>query len=257
MKSPKEIGGILKEARQKKGVNFDKIWKATRIQRRIAEALEEGRADEILDKVYTILFLRKYASFLELDGDNLAAEYKAFYTGPEEQILDISEKPKRYTIDLKKWMPVALYTGAAVLFLAFTMFLGTKMKSFYRKQKAEPSIVISKTTTPPQPIDKTLRGIFPIPKNKPVNLVLHATEDAWMKIRKDEKVIFEGTLQKDKNKNWSAESNIKLWVGRAEVVDFRINGTFVGKIGKGNIKNIEISRNGLKIGKKWIQTKDL
>ena len=73
-----------------------------------------------------------------------------------------------------------------------------------------------------------------------------------MKVKKGNKVAFVGVLKKNKEKTWSTDDSIELWVGRAEVLDFTINGKPIGKIGKGRIRRIRISRNGLKAGSKWL-----
>jgi len=70
MKNPKEIGEILKAARQKKGLTIDEAYNKTRIQPKIIRALEAGQIGEVLDKIYVLLFLKKYALFLGLDGGN-------------------------------------------------------------------------------------------------------------------------------------------------------------------------------------------
>ena len=89
MTDSKEIGKILREARQKKGLSVDKVYKQTHIQPNVIEAIEEGRIDEALDRVYALLFLKKYALFLGLDAGSLAAGYKTLHADKEELVLDI------------------------------------------------------------------------------------------------------------------------------------------------------------------------
>lgn len=255
MKNPKEIGGILKEAREKRGLNFDKIWRATRIQSKIVEAIEEGRAEEILNRVYAVLFLKKYAFFLNLDGEGLAKEYKAFYAVPEKQIIDISKKSRTAKINIRKLSLFLLSFALVVVFMFSVTLLGAKLKSFYKTRKLRPAPVASRIKTPEKPKTDAVKikeKIFPIPKSKPVSIALESADDVWVRIRDDKKVMFEGTLKKNEKKDWSTNNNMKLWVGRAEALDFIINGVSIGKIGEGNIKNIELSREGLKIGKKWL-----
>ena len=50
--NPKEIGRKLKDARQKRGLSTEDVYKATRMQPSIIAAIEEGKAGERLDKIY-------------------------------------------------------------------------------------------------------------------------------------------------------------------------------------------------------------
>ncbi len=242
MRDPKEIGKILKETRQKKSLPIDEIYNKTRIQPHIIEALEEGTAGEVLGNVYTPLFLRKYAAFLGLDSASLVASYKNFYTDKEEVALDIEKEPQAVNISLPKWIVPALSVGLTCIVIFFIIFLGLKLRSFRSAKKETIPLVISK----PKP------AVFPISKDKSIELVLQSTDNVWMKVKKDGKVVFEDTLPKGGKKEWSAADKIELWVGRAEALNFTINGKSIGNIGKGSIKKIQISRRGLKIRNKWL-----
>jgi len=242
MRDPKEIGKLLQETRQKKGFTIDEAYNKTRIQPKIIEALEEGMSGEVLGNVYTVLFLRKYASFLGLDSASLTANYKNFYTDKEEVALDIQKEPEGAKLDLTKWATPAISIGLVFVIIFFVLFLGLKLRSF-RRARSE-----IKTETPL--IAKS--AVFPIPANKSIELVLQSTDKVWMKIKTDGKRAFEGTLPKGGKKKWSASDKLELWIGRAEALNFTINGKSIGNIGKGNIKNIQISRRGLKIRNKWL-----
>jgi len=243
MKSPKEIGEILKETRQKKSLTVEASYKATRIQPSVIESLERGNADGILSRIYVLSFVKKYAFFLDLDGDALAAEYKKFYTDKEKQVLTLNEEPRPMSVETQKWMIFAVFAGLALLFVFFILALGMRLRS----TKSAP---VARASAPPV-APKTV-PLFPIPEKKPIKLTLESTDEVWMKVKKDGKDAFVGILRKNRKENWSAKNKIELWVGRAEALKFTINGRPVGKIGKGSIKNIIISRRGLKVGNKWL-----
>ena len=104
MKTPKEIGELLKNARQKKNLTIEKVAIANRIQFHIIEALENGTADNNLSQVYVLLFLKKYALFLHLDADSVVADYKASYMGEEKQVFDVKTKSSDIKIEAEKWI---------------------------------------------------------------------------------------------------------------------------------------------------------
>jgi len=243
MNNPKEIGEILKNARKKKNLTIEKAYRATRIQPNIIEALETGKADALLGRVYVILFLKKYAVFLDLDSDGLAVAYKTSYPEEEKQVLSIDAKNEPFAIsdDVRKWIAVVGAVSLALLFLFFTLFVARSLKAFYHAGR--------KTAKPKTVLVAAAEKVFPIPENKSINLNLRATDDVWMRVKEKKKVLFEGTLRKNETKSFSSEDSISLWLGRAEALDFTINGKAIGKIGQGRIKNALISRNGLKVEK--------
>jgi len=259
-----EIGKTLKAAREKKGLSVEKACKLTRIQTRIMEALESGKILEVLDPVYGSLFLKKYASFLDLDADRLSAALKSTYQKKEEE-KEEERKPAALKKEALPAMPLDRYIVPAgivavllvLLFLA--LFLGTKLKNYMENRPARAGRV---TAVQPKSDTKTAAAkdlhlsrassIFPIPTSSPLTLTVKSAEDSWMRVRHDGSLAFEGILKKGESKSWSAADYLELWVGRAESLEFAVNRVAIGKIGSGTIKNIEITRRGIKIGNKWI-----
>ncbi len=244
MKNPKEIGQLLKEARRKKGLNTEGVYKATRIQPHIVDLLEQGRADEALSRIYILSFLKKYAFFLDLDGEALAADYKKFYTRAEKQILSLNEEPLIISAETQKWMTFAITAGVALLLVFFILFLGINLRAARSVRRVPERKPVPLRAAPRK------ESPFPIPEKKSIELTLEGTDDVWMKVKKDGKKVFEGTLRKNEEKRISAEEEIELWAGRAEALKFTINGRPIGKVGKGSIKNIRISRRELTVGSK-------
>ena len=247
MTSPREIGELLKNARQGKGLSVEKIYKGTRIQPNIIRALEEGRADGLLSRIYVLLFLKKYARFLNLDSESLAAGYKASYAGEERQEIILEKDSLRADLELQKWVIPVAYSIAAFIVIFFILLFGINIRSSYTARKLASSIAkpVSEAT------GRRARAIFPIPEGEKIDLTLEATDDVWMRVKKDGKVVFEGTLKKGSAKSWSAEGRVELWVGRAEGLNWVVNKKPLGKIGEGRIRTVELSRSGLKAGNKW------
>ncbi len=75
------IGAILREARRRRQVELSEVEAATRIRLGYLRAIENEDWDALPGGVYTRGFIRTYASFLGLDGDRLAAEYRESVEG--------------------------------------------------------------------------------------------------------------------------------------------------------------------------------
>ena len=72
-----EVGNILREQREKKGVSLSRAQDTLKIQTRYLTALEEGRYDVLPTPVHVRGYLRNYAKFLDLDPQPLLDSYQA------------------------------------------------------------------------------------------------------------------------------------------------------------------------------------
>jgi len=248
MKTPKEIGEILSTTRQKKDFSIEKVSKDTRIQPNIIRALEDGTAYDVVGKIYVMLFLKKYASYLYLDADSLSAEYKKVYD-EDKQLFNVASEPKDISAEGEKWTALAIFIAIFLVGLVFVFLLSAKIISHYTAKKDTSSK--TEQTLPVKTKSKP-KSTFSISEKKPIQTTLKATDEVWMQIKTDGKTTFTGILKKNATKKIKAKKNINLWVGRAEALKLIINGNTVDNIGKGAIKDIKISREGLKVKNKWL-----
>lgn len=69
-----QIGEKLKDKRKELNLSIKEVENSTSIRSNYIEAIEEGREDQFLSPVYMLGFLRQYANFLGLDGDQMIRE---------------------------------------------------------------------------------------------------------------------------------------------------------------------------------------
>ena len=74
-----ELGNILREAREMKGLTLADAQEETRISARFLEALEDGDFEKLPTPVHVRGFLRNYARFLELEPDPLLERFEAHH----------------------------------------------------------------------------------------------------------------------------------------------------------------------------------
>ena len=72
----KEIGDVLRQQREKRGLTLKDVQTETKIRTRYLEAIEEGDLSGIPGEVYARGFLKSYASYLGLDAAALVQRYK-------------------------------------------------------------------------------------------------------------------------------------------------------------------------------------
>lgn len=76
------IGATLREARNRRKIDLSEVEAAIKIRARYLQAIENEEWDALPGGAYTRGFIRTYASYLGLDGDRLADDYKRSHATP-------------------------------------------------------------------------------------------------------------------------------------------------------------------------------
>ena len=87
------IGNILRTERETQGRTLTEVSKAVYIKTKYLSALEEENFAAIPGEVYVKRFIRAYASYLGMDGEELVAQYD----GPSDSVLLQKETPTAVT----------------------------------------------------------------------------------------------------------------------------------------------------------------
>jgi cytoskeleton protein RodZ len=77
-----EIGPTLREARIRRRIDLSEVEERTKIRVRYLRALENEEWDVLPAGAYARSFIRTYGSFLGLDGDRLADEFRRLHEDP-------------------------------------------------------------------------------------------------------------------------------------------------------------------------------
>ena len=73
---PTGIGSTLRDARNRRKIDLSEVEEATKIRIRFLRALENEDWDVLPGDIYTRAFIKTYASYLGLDGERLAEDYR-------------------------------------------------------------------------------------------------------------------------------------------------------------------------------------
>ncbi len=88
-----EIGSSLRKARERRGISHAQIERDTRIRTRYLRALEDERYELIPGRVYAKGFLRAYADYLGLDGEQFVDEFSSRVPEEEEPDAHVQLQP--------------------------------------------------------------------------------------------------------------------------------------------------------------------
>ena len=78
------IGALLRASRLRRGEELEDIAATLRIRRVYIEAIEEGRFDDLPGHAYAVGFVRGYAEYLGLDGDEVVRRFKEESSVPDK-----------------------------------------------------------------------------------------------------------------------------------------------------------------------------
>ena len=71
------IGGILHAFRKRRGVSLKDVSQVLRIRQVYLQAIEAGRFEDLPGSIYSRGFVRAYAQYLGLDGEQVVERFKS------------------------------------------------------------------------------------------------------------------------------------------------------------------------------------
>ncbi|MGB9791499.1 MAG: helix-turn-helix domain-containing protein [Thermacetogeniaceae bacterium] len=237
------IGNILRETREKKGLSLADVENETKIRTKYLAALEAENFAEIPGEAYVIGFLRNYARFLGLDADQLVNRYKSQIkscNNVEENLSPLyaeSSQPSKTKVK-KEILPRLLekkkeiVIGIAIILLLIVIVAATVAGSMLPQKDAHPHSQqpIAHNTTPAHNNATTEKTKTDSPQNITIELV--ATDRCWVRVVTDGNEVFSGMLYPGMNKKFQAKNIIVLRLGNAGGVEVIYNGKKLPPLGQ-------------------------
>lgn len=245
------VGERLKSAREARGVSLQEACTFTKIQKQTLEAIEQGRIYETLDPVYARIFIKKYATFLGLDGVAVANEYQGV-SDPAPEVQQPSVSPAQSAAPRAPSQPSsprpssppllvpALVALAAVVGIGFLGYMTVDLFHTLQKQRREAPAASAPAAKKKEPPVKLL-----VPASKPLKLTIEASSDVWLQVKADGTVIFQNVLAKGGRESWNAKNHLELWTGNAGSTKLFLNGKPLDGLGRGVRKGVKITRAGI------------
>ena len=99
----KEIGIKIKEKREENGVSVEEAAEDLKLRPSQIVSIEEGKKEDFDDVFYLKYFIRDYAKYLGLDGEQLVDEFNEYLFDYTSKIpLDAIEKAKNEKKEIRK-----------------------------------------------------------------------------------------------------------------------------------------------------------
>lgn len=217
-----DIGKILRNAREKKGLTIQDVANQTLIREYYLRKIENNEFDDEYDG-FVNAYIRKYAAFLGLDPVELSNAYKELFKTQEEEKVPVNEKKKNHTLILSITIAVLAIMIIAAIFL--------KPKKSIPKQTPSNNTPI---TTPTENQAKTPPVVTKpkeVEKTKGIDIVVSADARCWLGVTIDGKYE-ELFINKGEKKEFKGDKYIKIRFGNARHAYVTENGKYIGKVSK-------------------------
>ncbi len=280
-------GSALKAAREAKGLPLDAVHEATKIPMDALRAIEEGYTVHSLSPFYLKGFMKMYAEYLGIHGDDTVKSY------PGEAAPQKAQPAQGF--DLEEWM-ARIFTSkrkrqiVVVLGILVSLFLLFKVITFFthKKPKAQSQVKIiqqakkqkedvvalpdirigeivgekkspkSVSEKPPALSDIPAQTVYtagqppsesPPPVQKEITLTVRAKKDSWLHVKSDGLVVFQSTLPRGAVETWIANDRIEISGKNINQLEFELNGKILSALGgRGHRANkVVVTKDGLSV----------
>jgi cytoskeleton protein RodZ len=260
-----KIGQVLEKARKQRGLTLDEVEHATKIRKRYLAGLEREDFGALPDAVYVRGFLKTYANYLGLDGEELSRELKDRRKPRRERGATYgvpSGTPKTSDFDRPLINPgqlsasrrsgsipratiltllVALLALATVVGVLYYVGRGVQISGENPAAPARPSEEQAADGSkqegdggraPQEEMKKEAAGAA---KPQPDSLTVVVTVDgapSWLSILADGNLRYEQIAQPGFSQTFEARREISIRTGNAGAVGVEVNGQDLGKLGE-------------------------
>jgi len=237
-----DLGGLLREAREKKGISLEQAETDTRIRHKFLAALETEDYAALPAPAYVRGFLKAYAAYLGLDPQQVLSLFTVVSGTDEPEGIPAVPLVNVSMEGARNLGPVII--GLAVvagLLLVAVFFVRLPWRTWFGLQTPVPTatattapIATRPAPTPtrtPQPTATTAAAPTATPQpTGEVRVQFVVTGRSWVQIVADGQVAYAGLLENE-TREWTGKQSIVARVGNAGAVQATVNGQSVGVLG--------------------------
>ncbi|TVP56909.1 MAG: helix-turn-helix domain-containing protein [Nodularia sp. (in: Bacteria)] len=238
-----ELGDRLWASRQERAASLEEMVVLTKIPRRLLQAIEEGRLDDLPEPVYIQGLIRQFADALGFNGVEFAS---SFPLGSQPMSLPPTEKIQSISL-LRPLHLYLLYIFVIVCSVGSLSQLLTNTALSDRNQdsrretvlKPEPNDLNTHPSTKIQPISDTRNRIN---NSQSVHIGVTLKASSWIRVVADGKTEFEGVLPEGTQRTWKAQEQLTVKTNNAGSVLMSVNQQAAQRMGEpGKEREIKIA----------------
>jgi cytoskeleton protein RodZ len=255
-----KIGAVLEKARKQRGLTLDEAEYATKIRKRYLDGLEREDFGVLPDAVYTRGFLKTYANYLGLDGEDLARQLRDRRRSRRERTFAYGA-PKTSEFDKPLINPgelngeerrgiswptvlnllVALLLVAAIVGSLYYVGLGAQRPEESPDARPQAAEDVADNPQPPAGAPSGAENgppengapDRPEPRPETLSVVVSVEGDpSWLSVLADGRLAYEQIAQPGFSRNFEAQREVSIKTGNAGAVGVEVNGQDLGRLGE-------------------------
>jgi cytoskeleton protein RodZ len=210
------IGHTLRDRRMEKSLTPEQCAQDTKIHIKFIRALEDERWTEFPARVYLEGFLKRYAEYLNLDGQSLVTRVRGASqeaTKPGFSSPVPKENEDESPSQSSAGRPIWFLAGGAALVLVLAL---AYVKLEEKRSEMERPPVPETLAPPPAPVQPAPPAAHEIR--------VTAKSPVWARVWVDGQVKFEGILQPNQTKTWEAMDKLRVMAGNIWLVTVMADG---------------------------------
>ena len=252
----------LRRERELRGISLKQISDDTNIGVRFLEALEEDRLELIPGEFYRRSYLRAYARFLGLDEERTVNAYAFAH---QEKDSDEESQEGRARSGMAPWLPWALGVGVAAVIISVVFFARSSSDPAESPSSAAPTTTVqnvatagadalsadeiteaaagASSSTAPRALptaDNDVPMLTPSRERRErqatadgaLRLVVAVGESCWLEIEVDGEVVSTGLKEEGFRQEFTADTELRLWLGNAGGVSLWVNDKPLRSLGR-------------------------
>ncbi len=156
------VGEILKNEREKQGIELSQIEKQIKTRTKFLEAIEENNWDYFSSKIYIMGIIKNYSTFLGLDPKRILAFFRRDYERKEDVKFKRRIASKYLTSGTKKMAAL----GLGLICILFLSYFSYQLKLYF----SPPKIVIISPKSEEKIKDDRIKIVGQTEKDVQVNI---------------------------------------------------------------------------------------
>ena len=238
-----ELGARLWASREERALSLEEMVVITKIPRRLLQAIEEGKLDDLPEPVYIQGLIRQFADALSLNGVEFASNFPV-----GSQAVSLPPTEKNQSIGILR--PVHLYLLYIFVIVCSVSGLSQVLNNNVlsdsnqdsRREtvlKPELNQLNSPESSNSQPISNNPNSIN---TNKSVHIGVTLQASSWIRVVADGKIEFEGVLPEGSRRTWKAQEQLTVKTDNAGSVLMSVNQQQAQRMGEpGKEREIKIA----------------
>ncbi len=142
------LGHLITETRERKGMTREQVASETHLPPHYIKMIETDNYDLISDRLYLVPFLRRYATFLGLDAEEIASRFVTDVQHAESNVVRISQE---ITMVAKRPAATSRIAFAVLIAAVLVLLADFAWRRFLEHGASNPAAVASPAAMAPAP----------------------------------------------------------------------------------------------------------